>query len=275
MGGKRLLLLALVALLAGSPAAPPPALAAPDAIVGQWVWTRADADVFRAAVAERTDLRPVVHVATVTGDARGRVVRRRALSPAVLADGRPVGIVIRFEDSFHRVWDRDPADVAEEVAHAIDATLVDVRATGVELREIELDYDAPVRRLAAWAEVLRVVARRMPAPLWVTSIPSHLGDPAYGERLRGVVAGHILQLFDTGTACTAEARQELATQLAAHALPYRLGLAAFERRGAPGRHACWNGAARDLGRAPGAAGQMIFPAGHPITGLLAADDLGS
>lgn len=61
-------------------------------------------------------------------------------------------------------------------------------------------------------------------PLWATSTPAHLANPKCGARLSGVVAGHIVQLFDTGLECDVQQRDKLRTQLTHHRLPCRIGV---------------------------------------------------
>ena len=263
--------LLLPLLLSGEPAP----VAAPGAgarVVGEWIWTRADARGFDELSRGTPSLVPAVHVATVQRD----LVAHRALSPALVGE-RPVALVVRFDDSFHGAWDDGTAlDVAPKLQTELRRVVDEARATGVTPTELQLDYDAPVRRLSEWSEVVQRVAPALDVPVWVTSIPAHLSDPRYGERLRGAVAGHILQLFDTGWPCSATNVARLASRLGRAGLPYRIGVGAFERR-RQGRvttdHGCW---ARAADRFDGASrGRFVFPASvapAAVARLLKEDD---
>lgn len=223
---------------------------------GQWIWTRTDARSFEELAKDRSALVPAVHVATMKDD----LVAHRALSPAV-AGPREVALVVRFDDSFHRVWEAAPP--TERVIAELLRVVAEARATGVTVTELQLDYDAPVRRLPEWAALVRQVATRVDVSIWVTSIPAHLRDPHYGERLRGAVAGHVIQLFDTGLPCSQSNAAELGAQLRRHALPFRVGVGAFERRRGKRvstEHGCWARAAHAFDVLPGMRGRMVFPA---------------
>jgi hypothetical protein len=226
---------------------------------GLWVWNRNDVAVFAREKAKRPELVPGVLIASLLGRS-GELVRRRGLSPARVESDR-VAAVVRIEDSVHELWDQ--SDVYAQLDRELTATLREARATGVEIQEIQLDYDAPARRLRDWARVVKQLARSSLAgvPLWITSIPSHLEDPDYGRSFSGAVVGHELQLFDTGLACTDREQQALADRLSKHQLAFRLGVARFERLNGSA-HACWAKAAEGLARLPGYAGTWVFPAGR-------------
>jgi hypothetical protein len=131
--------------------------------------------------------------------------------------------------------------------------------------ELQLDYDCPERRLARWAGVVRALGRGPLAgrPLWVTSLPSHVRNAGYGDLFRGAVAGHVVQVFDTGERFGANALGDLAAALDAHRLPFRLGVGAFERETRTGRtaHRAWFAAAPALAESRWYRGTWVFPAG--------------
>lgn len=259
------MLLAMVALATGLLAAGPPPAPRPSPrvdFVGQWVWTRDDAALYRETARER-DLHAAVFVATVVSE-RGDLRLRRALSPRT-ADA--TAVVVRFEDSVHGVWDEGD-DVAERIGELLARLVTEVNVTGSPIDEVQLDYDAPVRRLGAWAAVVRRLSRRELAEVavWVTSIPAHMEAPGYGELFAGAVAGHILQLFDTGLACRDAEARALARDVERHGLAYRIGLGAFER-GSGTDHGCWFGRWPELA-GPRFEGLWVFPAGRPYLELL-------
>lgn len=262
---RRSVWLAMVALATGLLAAGPPApepVSPPIDFVGQWVWTRDDAELFHETAAQR-DVRAAVFVATVMAEGDGLRLRR-ALSPRTAG---ATAVVVRFDDSVHEVWERrDPDAVAEMVGEVLGALAHEVKATGAPIDEVQLDYDAPVRRLAAWAKVVRRLSQGELADfaVWVTSIPAHMAAADYGELFAGAVEGHILQVFDTGLACRHAAA--LGREVARHALSYRIGLGAFER-GSRTDHGCWFRRWAELA-GPRFAGLWVFPAGRPYEELL-------
>lgn len=233
---------------------------------GMWIWTRSDVAEFAREKRKKPELAPGVLIASLMLEG-GELVRRRGLSPGRVESER-VAVVIRIEDSVHRLW--DTGDVYSKLDRELASALVEARATGVTIDEVQLDYDAPVRRLRDWAGVVRKLAKSSLAgvPLWITSIPSHLDDPDYGRSFSGVVVGHELQLFDTGLACNDRETRALKERLAHHGLAFRLGIARFERA-QKGRqttgHACWADVSERLEHLPGYAGTWVFPAGRAVS----------
>jgi hypothetical protein len=263
---RRAALLA-VALLHGSACGPSAAPAARSASVdGQWVWSAAD--VARLSDARRTvpALLPGVWVATIAF-AHDGVTQRLALSPAVAGATGPVAAVIRFDDAFHAAWGAaDDATLARTVGARVAALTARLDAAAPRVVEVQLDYDCPERRLPRWAALVHALARGPLAgrTVWVTSLPAHVRHPEYGALLRGAVAGHIVQLFDTGVRPTPAALAALSASLDRQALPYRVGLGAFERvrrDGARTEHLAWFAAGPLLARSPWYRGRWVFPAG--------------
>jgi hypothetical protein len=230
---------------------------------GMWIWTRADIVVLERERARRPDLVPGVLIATLVRDG-DRLVTRRGLSPARVQSER-VSAVVRLDDSVHRVW--DSGDPFTAIDRELGAVLREARATGAEIHEVQLDYDAPSRRLREWAHVVQRLAKGSLGgmPIWITSVPTHLADPDYGRAFAGAVVGHELQLFDTGLDCTESELARIEARLQKHALAFRLGVARFERA-RDGRtttsHGCWSEKAERLKTLPGYAGTWEFPAGE-------------
>jgi hypothetical protein len=272
-------MLALLCVGACRPAPAPPAAASRSnatsaPMLGQWVWTRADLSQFEAARTERPTLQAGVFVGTVQCDAvRHHLSARVALSVATIVTA-PVAAVIRFEDGLDRCRDTDGS------SHNFDAALDSavrvlrdrVRAAHQEVRDIQLDYDAPQRALPVWA---RSVARLRATALrgdrvWMTSLIAHLREPAYGSLFREVIDGHILQVFDTGEDATKRQVAE-ALRLAARAgLPFQLGVGAFERETSRGAtdHRSWFVVIPQFAALPAYRGVWVFPAGRPWVSLV-------
>ncbi|HTQ04199.1 MAG TPA: hypothetical protein VMI54_10090 [Polyangiaceae bacterium] len=230
-------------------------------VLAQWIWTERDARLFEQERARRPALVPVVLSATVRPD----LTLRRGLSPAV--GGEHAGVVVRFEDGVAGALETRP-DVDERLNALFTELLAETRAAGVAPSEFELDFDAPVRLLPRWAHAVQRLSRGSLRgfPLWITSIPAHLETDTYASLFRGAVSGHILQLFDTGLPATHANAAWLGSRLAALGLPFRVGVAGFERgrNGVPVTdHRHWARAASTYATLPGYAGTMIFPAGAP------------
>lgn len=233
-------------------------------MVGQWIWTARDVRLFADARVRQPALLPAVLSATVRAD----LSLRRGLSPAV--GGVHAAVVVRLEDGVSRALEQ--ADGAERLDRALTELVAEIRAAGVTPSEVELDYDAPVRSLAGWASVVRTLSRRSlrDYPVWITSIPAHLDDHDYGTLFRGSVRGHILQLFDTGLPALGVNVTRLGERLAAARLPFRVGIASFERgrgRTPATDHRLWARAAAEYARLPGFSGTMVFAASAPSDAL--------
>lgn len=239
---------------------------------GQWLWSSTDRRVFFASRREVPDLLPGVWASTLSFK-DGEVVQRLALSPDI-EDGARVAILIRFHESFHEAWiGTDDAKTAAAIGARLATLLGHVAATGVTVAEVHLDYDCPVRRLPRWAAIVR---RLTAGPLagrevWVTSLVAHVRAPAYGELFRGSVAGHILQLFDTGDRVDPFSVKAVGDLAARHRMPFRLGVGAYERI-LPGNrttdHRRWFGAVPSISRSAWFRGVWVFPAGRAWTPLM-------
>ena len=240
--------------------------------VGQWVWSRADASIFAAARHTRPALVPGVWVSTIA--ARGGAVEQRlALSPA--AAGAPeVALVVRFDPSFTEVWaTADDSTIARALDDRMTAMLRAAAPTGVAVREVQLDYDCPERLLPRWARVAGGVAggALRARPVWVTSLVAHVRVDGYGDHFRGRVAGHILQVFDTGERTTPRDAAAIRRLADRHRIPFRLGVGAFERAlpgGATTGHRAWFAAVPEVARSRWYRGVWVFPGGRPWLHLL-------
>lgn len=230
---------------------------------GMWIWTRADIALLERERAHRPDITPGILIATLVRDGE-RLIRRRGLSPGHVESER-MSVVVRLDDSVHRLW--DSGDPFPAIDRELAAALREARATGARIDELQLDYDAPSRRVRDWAHVVQRLAKSSLGglPIWITSVPVHLADPDYGRAFAGAVVGHELQLFDTGLDCTESELARIETRLQKHALAFRIGVARFERvrdGQTTTAHACWNYKAERLHALPGYAGTWEFPAGE-------------
>ena len=239
--------------------------------VGQWIWSKTDSSIYAHALRSRPGIVATVWVGSIHGTSSG-VTSQLALDPRTAGTPR-VGIVIRFEDTFTQAWAIGDSALAEKVASAVGRLVRVADAAGVTIAEVQLDYDCPERLLERWSVVVAHLAN---GPLtgrsvWLTSLVSHLLVTGYGDLFRPHVAGHIVQVFDTGDRMTSSFARELERLATGHRMPFRLGVAAFERELANGRSTeprAWFDAAPSVARSPWYRGVWVFPGGRPWLPLL-------
>ncbi len=169
----------------------------------------------------------------------------------------------------------DDAGVAASIDARLRKLMDPVLRTGVDVTEVQLDYDCPVRLLRRWASVVGILSGGALAgrTLWITSLVDHVRQPDYGDLFRGRVAGHILQVFDTGDQVLSDSPARVGLLADQQRMPFRLGLGAFERRLPGGRrtdHRAWFDAVRPMARSPWFRGVWVFPAGQPWVPLVRA-----
>jgi hypothetical protein len=255
-----------------SACSPKPAVSAAPAI-GQWIWTRADLARFN----ESRGTQPKLEAAVFIGSIQCDTISRRLLVRAGLSVSEPqadaVTAVIRFENGIDRC--RIAGEPAPQFAQRLDSavSVLRQRARTAPIGAMQLDYDAPQRAIGAWAAnvaYLHAHALRGDS-IWVTSLIAQLREPGYGDLFRGVVSGHVLQVFDTGEpATTAQVHEAL--RLARRArMPFRLGLGAFERdtRGGRTEHRAWFATVAQFAAVDGFRGVWVFPSGNRWVSLLA------
>jgi hypothetical protein len=234
--------------------------------VGQWIWTRADLEVYSKSAPTIPGLEAGIFIGSVSCDAlHGRLNARAGLS-AASAQAGSVTPVIRFEDGLYQCRHAHESDSAFDVTLDSAVRVLRARVTGVAVRAIHLDYDAPQRALAVWSRSVRFLRARSlhGDSVWVTSLIAHLREPEFGDLFRDVVDGHVLQAFDTGEEAT-DARVAEALRLAARAnVPFRLGLGAFERqtKAGPTNHVAWFATVSQFSAVRGYGGLWVFPAGQ-------------
>ena len=203
----------------------------------------------------------------------GSAAVRLSLSPRIAGTQR-VAVLIRFEDSFTQSWEtQSDSAVAASADSALAMFLSVAQSTGVTISEVQLDYDCPERLLPRWAAVVRVWSRGALAgrTVWLTSLVAHVRHRDYGDLFRDIVAGHIVQVFDTGDRMSVAYARQLERRVTRQRMPFRLGVAAFERELADGsttNHRAWFGAARVMAGSPWFRGVWVFPGGSSWASLL-------
>jgi len=251
---------------------------APPTTLGQWIWSKRDAELFLSSRTTFKDLAPGLWASTLSFE-KGHVQQRLALSPTTVNSG-PMAIVVRFDDNLHGAWDKiASAELTAEINSKLAELLHLLQANGADVSEIQLDYDCPVRRLPLWAETLHQLksSSLQNQKVWITSLLSQVRDPRYGELFRASVAGHILQVFDTGDSPFRQDPESINALLLQTAMPFQLGFGAFERQ-LPSRqeteHRVWFATLPVFAQNPYFRGLWVFPGGRSWTGLLSKKDLG-
>ncbi|HUQ84417.1 MAG TPA: hypothetical protein VM076_24905 [Gemmatimonadaceae bacterium] len=112
----------------------------------------------------------------------------------------------------------------------LGSLLATAATAGVAITDVQLDYDCPERLLPRWSRVVERITRDVLAgrEVWLTSLVAHVRRPDYGDLFRAHVAGHILQVFDTGDRMSLSHAQHIERLSARHRMPFRLGVGAFE-----------------------------------------------
>lgn len=255
---------ALLSILAGCTRAPVPVADVPR--LGQWIWTRADVARYAESTGTRPDLEAGVFIGAVHCDTSTRRLVAHAGLPLSVSGAESVTAVIRLEDGLDRCRTVDDRLQSFDVSLDSAVSVLRSRGGGTHVAAVQLDYDAPQRALKAWSGSVRYLTTHSLArdSVWITSLIAHLREPAYGALFRGVVRGHVLQVFDSGEAATT-AQVDEALRLASRArMPFRLGLGAFERSTRTGvtDHRAWFGTIARFAALTEFRGVWVFPAGR-------------
>jgi len=237
---------------------------------GQWVWTAADS----VLAAGHPRITPGVWVATIRAPAPAESLTQRLALPPTAAAGRPIAAVVRVDPSVHAWWaGHTDGEAARQFDDRLRALMQLLDRSGARVLEVQLDYDCPVRLLPRWARVLHRLrgSALRGREVWITSLVVHQRSRRFGASVRGAVDGQIVQLFDTGDPSSGPALEELERLVPGQGLPFRIGLASYERRlpGGTTEHTAWFGALGRFRALRGYRGLWIFPAGHAYDRLLA------
>lgn len=241
--------------------------------IGQWIWSETDSGLFAGTARSVNALVPTVWIGTIRGSRAGAVQAQLALSPRIAARPR-VAVVVRFDDSFTSAWrGRSDSAVAAAVSAPLTSMLGAAASAGVTVTEVQLDYDCPERLLPRWSAVVGELSRDALGgrTVWLTSLVAHVRHRNYGDLFRGHVAGHILQVFDTGDRMSLPYAAQVERLASRQRMPFRLGVAAFERQLGMGRtthHRAWFEATRVMARSPWYRGLWVFPGGRSWVSLL-------
>ncbi len=240
-----------------------------------YVWQRAWGDDVKQAVRERG--KAFGNVVVLAGqvswepawgagtgkDMHPRIVRVGVDWPAVKACGAGVGVAIRIGefggDSSPGAVDH--AAAGECLAELAGSILGEAKSAGVEVGELQIDFDAAESKLEAYRRWVAAIKRRAgKTPVVITALPSWLGAPGF-EDLAREAGGYVLQvhsferpsLNERMTLCDPAAARAAVEKAGRISMPFRVALptygyfVAFDAGGkylglsAEGRAAQWPG----------------------------------
>jgi hypothetical protein len=232
--------------------------------LGQWVWSSRDKALYEEGLKTLPDLKAAVWVGTIFWK-DGRFSRKLALPPF---SRDSAAVVIRLDDSVHGAWTEASLRTEEDLDETIRDILKHVEGAGASPKTVQLDYDCPVARLRQWSEAVKVLKQGSlhDAAVWIATLISHMEYPEFGKLFGDLVAGHVLQVFDTGDAYADGRSASLVGELERQGIPFQMGFGAFERKsreGAVTRHRDWLKDLPVFSKSPLYRGAWIFPAGLP------------
>ncbi len=204
----------------------------------QQQWREAVGDAAQAAGKEMDAL--AVLASVVTFPARSSKDGPKTQTVAVPWElfhklGRPVALVVRLGapsaafsagrvDAEHRVLEAAVARALEESGKA-----------GVTASEVQIDFDCPERKLAAYEEIMRRLKTRWPRRKWsITALPSWLKADGF-KGLVQTTGGFILQVHSLKLPapgrgvllCEEESSKHWAEQAASAGVPFRIALPTY------------------------------------------------
>jgi hypothetical protein len=217
-----------------------------------YVWQRAWTPAVRAAVGKAGGFRSlVVLAAEVDLSSRPPRIARPAIAWDVLK-GRPVGLALRI-GRFHG-WSggtgrfADEPETVRQLAGLAGNLAREARSHGLDLWEIQLDYDCPESKLADYPVLVQAVDRAVdPTSVTLTALPSWLRHERAFRDVARSADGFVLQVHFLRTPTRPDEAVELvdpteavrAVEQAAKAgRPFRVALptyaygAVFDERGA-------------------------------------------
>ncbi|HEX3125748.1 MAG TPA: DUF3142 domain-containing protein [Thermoanaerobaculia bacterium] len=248
---RKLPVLILAALLAACSRGRASGPLAQEAYVWQHAWTPA----VREAVGKARDFRSLVVLgAEVDLSSRPPRISRPAIAWDVLK-GRPVGLALRI-GRFHG-WSGNAGDTGwfagdPETVRLLARLAADLareaKSHGLDLWEIQLDYDCPESKLADYPVLVRAVKKAVnPVPVTLTALPSWLRNERAFRDLARSADGFVLQVHFLRTPTRPDQTVELVDpqeairavdQAAKAGQPFRVALptyaygAVFDERGA-------------------------------------------
>lgn len=202
-----------------------------------YVWQRSWAAPTRDAVRARADAFARLVVLAVEIEWRSgqpHLIRVPVDWPALAATGRPVGAALRIGPFPGPFTTTGP--VARRIAQTAGDIIADARAAGVELTELQIDFDAASSKLAGyrvWVDNIRAASGD--TPIVVTALPAWLGRGGFADLVdacdRYILQVHSLEPpagpHDTAPLCDPDRAVRWVERAARYGRPFRVALPTY------------------------------------------------
>ncbi len=202
-----------------------------------YVWQRVWTDDVRAGVSRAIDRfdELAIWFAEIEWDGlEPRVARGRIDLEYLRQMNVPIGLVLRigpYSGPFSETG--EPAD---SLAALADKLLQQAAAIGVEVRELQLDFDCPTSKLDGYRLWVNALRRRIaPVPVTITALPTWLGSSAF-RTLAAATDGFVLQIHSLDrprgpdepmTLCDPAAARRAVERAGRTGVPFRVALATY------------------------------------------------
>jgi len=201
-----------------------------------YIWQRAWSDPLRDALRECSSSfsNLVVLAAEVSWKNGKKEIIRVALDyPALVGAKRSVGLALRIGPVPGELADERNISLLTSLAAAI---LKDAKANGLEVSELQIDYDCAESKLQDYRAFVRVLRKAVgPIPLIITALPSWMRQPAF-PALVGSSDGYVLQVHSLErpksldapfTLCDPAAAKAAVTKASSVGIPFRVALPTY------------------------------------------------
>lgn len=166
-----------------------------------YVWQRAWTAAVRQAVLGAGDFAGLTVLAAEVDLSHSplRAFRVGIHWPTLREAGRPVGLALRI--GRFQGWGggtgrfADDPETVQRLADLAGELAEQARSQGIEIREIQLDYDCPESKLTDYPVLVEAVRKRVsPAPVTITALPSWLRQQKAFRNLSRSADGVVLQV---------------------------------------------------------------------------------
>ncbi|RBP39608.1 uncharacterized protein DUF3142 [Roseimicrobium gellanilyticum] len=149
--------------------------------------------------------------------------------------GKPIAVVVRLGTPTPSFDVGHAEHETGALRTAIHATLEMLSTAGLSPSEIQVDFDCPEKKLAAYAQVMRDLRAQWPKEKWsITSLPSWLGAKGFKELVQTtgsyILQVHSLKLPPPGraaTLCDEQRSLHWAKQADKVGVPFRIALPTY------------------------------------------------
>lgn len=168
-----------------------------------YIWQRAWTEPVQAAVRQHagafaglTLLGAQMSWDRTTSVGSPRIARIAIDWPTIRAANRPIAVAIRVNEYHGAYLTPSHAAAGQAIADLATSLIAEARQQGVNLTEIQIDFDAAESKLEAYgAWVAAISARTSPIPVGITVLPSWLDSSGFESLARATgAAGYVLQV---------------------------------------------------------------------------------